>query len=70
MGAAARPTRERRSICPARWKRFDPTVGDIAGSRHIAVAVARLPEVVSPVTGAFFGPTGADLAVGAWVSEL
>ena len=54
----------------AGWKGFDPTCGEIAGSRHIAVAVARLPEVVSPVTGAFLGPTGADLSVGVWVSEL
>ena len=54
----------------AGWKGFDPTSGEIAGSRHIAVAVARLPEVVSPVTGAFVGPPGADLTVGVWVSEL
>ncbi len=54
----------------AGWKGFDPTSGEIAGSQHIAVAVARLPEVVSPVTGAFFGPAGADLSVGVWVSEL
>jgi transglutaminase-like putative cysteine protease len=53
----------------AGWKGFDPTSGEIAGSQHIAVAVARLPEVVSPVTGAFFGPAGADLSVGVWVSE-
>jgi len=38
----------------AGWKGFDPTSGEFAGSQHIAVAVARLPEVVSPVTGAFF----------------
>ncbi|HUN27471.1 MAG TPA: transglutaminase family protein [Steroidobacteraceae bacterium] len=54
----------------AGWKGFDPTSGEIVGPRHIAVAVARLPEVVSPVTGAFFGPPGADLSVGVWVSEL
>jgi transglutaminase-like putative cysteine protease len=54
----------------AGWKGFDPTIGEIAGSRHIAVAVARLPEDVSPVTGAFVGPLGSDLAVGVWVSEL
>ncbi len=54
----------------AGWKGFDPTSGELAGSRHIAVAVARSPEVVSPVTGAFFGPAGADLSVGVWVSEL
>lgn len=54
----------------AGWKGFDPTSGEIAGSRHIAVAVARLPNTVSPVTGAFLGPPGADLTVGVWVSEL
>lgn len=54
----------------AGWKGFDPTSGELAGSRHIAVAVARSPEVVSPVTGAYFGPVGADLSVGVWVSEL
>jgi transglutaminase-like putative cysteine protease len=54
----------------AGWKGFDPTSGEIAGSRHIAVAVARLPEMVSPVTGAFVGPPGSDLTVGVWVSEL
>jgi transglutaminase-like putative cysteine protease len=54
----------------AGWKGFDPTSGEIAGSRHIAVAVARLPDAVSPVTGAFFGPAGANLSVGVWVSDL
>jgi transglutaminase-like putative cysteine protease len=54
----------------AGWKGFDPTSGEIAGSRHIAVAVAQLPDVVSPVTGAFFGPPGSDLSVGVWVSDL
>lgn len=54
----------------AGWKGFDPTGGEVAGSRHIAVAVARLPEVVSPVTGAFVGQPGAALTVGVWVSEL
>ena len=54
----------------AGWKGFDPTSGEIAGSRHIAVAVARSPEVVSPVTGAFLGSPGSDLSVGVWVSDL
>jgi transglutaminase-like putative cysteine protease len=54
----------------AGWKGFDPTSGEIAGARHIAVAVARLPDAVSPVSGAFFGPEGADLSVGVWVSQL
>lgn len=54
----------------AGWKGFDPTSGDLAGSQHIAVAVARSPEVVSPVSGAFVGPAGAELTVGVWVSPL
>jgi transglutaminase-like putative cysteine protease len=54
----------------AGWKGFDPTVGEITGSRHIAVAVARRPDAVSPVTGSYFGPPGAELAVGVWVREL
>ena len=54
----------------AGWKGFDPTLGDIAGSSHIAVAVARLPESVPPVAGSFVGPPGANLDVGVWVTEL
>jgi len=54
----------------AGWKGFDPTIGDIAGSSHIAVAVARLPESVPPVAGSFVGPPGANLDVGVWVTEL
>ncbi len=37
------------------WKGFDPTVGVVAGSSHIAVAVARHPETVPPVSGSFLG---------------
>jgi transglutaminase-like putative cysteine protease len=54
----------------AGWKGFDPSIGDIAGSHHIAVAVARLPESVPPVSGSFVGPPGANLDVGVWVTEL
>jgi transglutaminase-like putative cysteine protease len=54
----------------AGWKAFDPTVGEIVGSDHIAVAVARLPESVPPVAGSFIGPPGAILDVGVWVSRL
>lgn len=53
----------------AGWKGFDPTIGEVAGSKHIAVAVARLPESVSPVAGSYFGPPGASLDVGVWVTE-
>lgn len=37
------------------WKGFDPTSGEVTGNRHIAVAVARNPEVVPPVSGSFIG---------------
>ena len=54
----------------AGWKGFDPTIGEIAGINHIAVAVARLPESVPPVAGSFVGPPGASMNVGVWVTEL
>lgn len=37
------------------WKGFDPTAGEVTGSHHIAVAVARDPESVPPVSGSFIG---------------
>ena len=52
------------------WKGFDPTIGELVGSKHIAVAASRLPDTVSPVSGSFFGPMGADLYVGVWVTPL
>ena len=42
----------------AGWKGFDPTAGEVTGSRHIPVAVARHPEAVPPVAGSFVGLTG------------
>jgi transglutaminase-like putative cysteine protease len=42
----------------AGWKGFDPTGGEVAGNRHIAVAVARHPEAVPPVAGSVVGPVG------------
>ena len=53
----------------AGWKGFDPTVGDIAGPDHIAVAVARLPESVPPIAGSFVGHPGSTLHVGVWVTR-
>jgi len=41
----------------AGWKGFDPTAGVIAGTSHIAVAVAHHPETVPPVAGSFMGPS-------------
>jgi transglutaminase-like putative cysteine protease len=54
----------------AGWKGFDPTLGEIVGTSHFAVAVARLPESVPPIAGSFVGPPGANLSVGVWVTEL
>lgn len=54
----------------AGWKGFDPTIGEIVGTNHIAVAVARLPESVPPIAGSFIGLPGASLDVGVWVTEL
>jgi len=38
------------------WKGFDSTTGEVTGTKHIAVAVARYPEAVPPVSGSFVGP--------------
>lgn len=38
------------------WKGFDPTAGVVTGEQHIAVAVARDPQTVPPVSGSFTGP--------------
>lgn len=54
----------------AGWKGFDPTLGEIVGTKHFAVAVARLPESVPPVAGSFAGPPGSKLDVGVWVTTL
>lgn len=53
----------------AGWKGFDPTVGAMAGTDHIAVAVARLPDAVPPIEGSFVGPPGSTLHVGVWVTK-
>ena len=54
----------------AGWKGFDPTIGEVVGTNHIAVAVARLPESVPPIAGTFRGPPGARLDVGVWVNAI
>jgi len=53
----------------AGWKGFDPTIGEIAGTDHFAVAVARLPESVPPIAGSFVGTPGSSLEVGVWVTK-
>ena len=39
------------------WKGFDPTIGEVTHNRHIAVAVARDPESIPPVSGSYLGPS-------------
>lgn len=53
----------------AGWKGFDPTIGKIVGSDHIAVAVARLPEAAPPIAGSFAGSAISSMNVGVWVSQ-
>jgi transglutaminase-like putative cysteine protease len=54
----------------AGWKGFDQTTGDIVSTDHIAVAVARLPESVPPVSGSFLGLPGSSMMVNVQVSVL
>jgi len=54
----------------AGWKGFDPTIGSVVGTDHIAIAVARLPESVPPVAGVFTGDARSTLDVGVWVTPL
>jgi transglutaminase-like putative cysteine protease len=54
----------------AGWTGFDPSIGELVGTNHIAVAVALLPESVPPVAGAFIGSADVSLDVGVWVSEV
>lgn len=54
----------------AGWKGFDPTFGNMVGAEHIAVAVARRPEIVPPIAGDFFGKSGATMEVKVVVEDM
>lgn len=54
----------------AGWKGFDPTIGNMAGVEHIAVAVARSPESVPPIAGNFFGNSNTSMTVDVQVTEV
>jgi transglutaminase-like putative cysteine protease len=45
------------------WKGFDPTMGLLTTSQHVAVAVSRHPENASPISGSFIGPAAAFLNI-------
>ena len=42
----------------AGWIGFDPAAGEVVGNRHVAVAVARHPESIPPVSGSYIGVAG------------
>lgn len=54
------------------WQGFDPTSGCMTSNKHIAVAVARNPGLVSPVSGSYVGPAnvGAQLIVNVQVNSI
>jgi transglutaminase-like putative cysteine protease len=52
------------------WTGFDPTSDGAVGPDHFAVAVARDPGTVPPVSGSFSGACGTTLDVGVWVMPL
>jgi transglutaminase-like putative cysteine protease len=54
----------------AGWKGFDPTIGELASSKHIAVAIGRVADALPPIAGSFVGPPGDKMSVGVWVTEL
>ena len=55
----------------AGWRGFDATSGQWVGGEHIAVAVHRHPEAVTPVRGAYIGPVdGATMDVHVRVEKL
>lgn len=54
----------------AGWRGFDPTNMGGVGADHIAVAVARDPDTVPPVSGSFSGLASPHLDVGVWVTRL
>lgn len=54
----------------AGWKGFDPTLGIMTASDHIAVAVSRLPDTVPPIAGSFVGAANSTMDVGVWVTAM
>ncbi len=47
----------------AGWKGFDPTLATLTTSQHVSVAVARVPEGASPISGSYLGPPSAFLGM-------
>jgi transglutaminase-like putative cysteine protease len=54
----------------AGWTGFDPTIGRLSGSDHIAVAISHRYDAVPPVAGSFRGPARSTMTVGVWVTPV
>ncbi|WP_188151378.1 transglutaminase family protein [Teredinibacter waterburyi] len=54
----------------AGWKGFDPSSGLVVGPDYISVAVARLPESVPPIEGAYVGSATSSMSVSVSVAAL
>ncbi|WP_051362333.1 transglutaminase family protein [Solimonas soli] len=52
----------------AGWKGFDPMQAQLCARDHFAVAAAREPASVPPVSGAYAGAAGSRLDVGIWIT--
>jgi transglutaminase-like putative cysteine protease len=50
------------------WVEFDPTNNLVADRQLLRVAVARVPEDASPISGSYVGPAGAFLGLGVGVA--
>jgi transglutaminase-like putative cysteine protease len=49
------------------WVEFDPTNNLVADRQLLRVAVARVPEDASPISGSYVGPAGAFIGLGVGV---
>lgn len=54
----------------AGWRGFDSTAGKRVGGDHIAVAVARHPEWIPPVSGSYHGDSKSKMEVEVEVTQL
>jgi transglutaminase-like putative cysteine protease len=45
------------------WKGFDPTLATLTTSQHVSVALARVPEDATPISGSYLGPASAFLGM-------
>jgi transglutaminase-like putative cysteine protease len=41
------------------WRGYDPTLGTVTSSAHVATGLSNHPRGVMPVTGSYYGPASA-----------